>query len=129
MELIRQLLLKLESMETRRGGIYHFPLSDDEPDEDLDLPGYTAHEIEYHARLLINAGIIDAGSGGVMEGFLFRGLTWEGHDFIDAIRDDAIWEKTKKGATEVGGLTFELLKDLAKGFIKKQIADKTGISI
>ncbi len=129
MDLIRELLLRLESMETTRGAMYHFALPDDEADPDLGLVDFTAQEIEYHARLLIQAGLIDPGNGGAFSGFTFRSLTWEGHDFLDAIRDDFIWAKTKSGAREVGGLTFELLKALARGFIKKQIQDKTGISL
>lgn len=27
---------------------------------------------------------------------IVRGLTWQGHDLIDSIRDPKIWEKTKK---------------------------------
>lgn len=56
-------------------------------------------------------------------------LTWKGHDFIDSIRDPKVWEKTKKGAAAAGGFTVDLLRDLAKGLIKKQIEEYTGIQI
>jgi hypothetical protein len=35
--------------------------------------------------------------------------------------NDETWAKTKKAAAEAGGFTVDLLKDLPKGFIKKQI--------
>jgi len=38
-------------------------------------------------------------------------------------------DKTKKGAAAAGGFTFDLLKDLAKGFIKTKIEEHTGIKI
>ena len=64
------------------------------------------------------------------QGMVFFGkLTWAGHDFLDAVRDPAIWAKTKAGATAAGGFTFDLLKGLAKGFMKKQIEELMGVQI
>jgi hypothetical protein len=40
-----------------------------------------------------------------------------------------VWTKTKKGAVAAGGFTVDLLKDLAKGFIKKQIEERTGVKL
>ena len=41
-------------------------------------------------------------------------LTWQGHEFLDAIRNDTIWNKTKNVVAERGGaIPFELIKELA----------------
>lgn len=125
MDLIRELLLKLEALDTQPGSIWHFSGDDAE----VSVPGYTADAIEYHAQLITKAGLIDAGGRGSMQGFMFRSLTWEGHDFLDSIRDPEIWAKTKTGAAAAGGFTVDLLKDLAKGFVKKQIEDLTGVKL
>jgi Hypothetical protein (DUF2513) len=61
--------------------------------------------------------------------YVINGLTWAGHDFLDSIRDPKIWEKTKKGAEAAGGFTVDLLKDLAKGLVKKQIEEYTGVKL
>jgi hypothetical protein len=45
------------------------------------------------------------------------------------IRDPEIWRKTKEGVGAAKGFTFDLLKDLAKGFVKKQIEDYTGVKL
>ena len=58
-----------------------------------------------------------------------RRLTSSGHDFLDSIRDPEIWKKTKDGAKAAGCFTFELLGDLAKGFIKTQIKKRTGMDL
>jgi Hypothetical protein (DUF2513) len=58
-----------------------------------------------------------------------RDLSMKGHDFLDSIRDPDVWNKTKKGAETAGVFTLELLRDLAKGFAKKQIEEKTGIKL
>ena len=57
------------------------------------------------------------------------GLTWRGHEFLDSIRDPEIWRETKDGAKKIGGLSIELIGELAKGLLKKKIEDCTGIKI
>jgi hypothetical protein len=57
------------------------------------------------------------------------GLSWQAHDFVDAVRDEQIWQRTKEGALNAGGWTLELLTDLAKGFLKQKIEKMTGIEV
>ena len=78
--------------------------------------------------LLSEAGFIDCTryAGG---DFGYKGLTWAGHDFLDSVRDPEVWSKTKKGAMAAGGFTVDLLKDLAKGLVRKQIEDRTGVTL
>jgi hypothetical protein len=64
-----------------------------------------------------------------MDGITFSRLSWYGHDFLDSIRDPKIWERTKRGAEAAGGFTVDLLKDLATGFIRKQIEERTGVKL
>ena len=80
------------------------------------------------AHEVVNS-LIDQGGKGPLNGFQFRQLTWSGHDFVDAVRDDEIWGKTRQGAKAAGGFSVDLLKDLAKGFIRKKIAEHTGVEI
>ena len=56
-------------------------------------------------------------------------LTNSGYDYLDSIRDPKVWRKVKSSAAGAGGFTLELLGDLAKGFIKKQIEDRTGVKL
>lgn len=124
MDLLRLLLLKLEALDEDGQNIYLFDNS-----EEFEIDGFTWEQIVYHFDLAVEARMVDQGGRGAMEGFMFRRLTWSGHDFVDAVRDDDIWKKTRQGATAAGGFSVELLKDLAKGFIRKKISDHTGIEI
>ncbi|MNR03276.1 hypothetical protein D3C85_1191620 [compost metagenome] len=124
MDLLRLLLLKLEGLDEDGLKIYFFDSS-----EEFEIDGFTWEQIVYHFDLAVEARMIDQGGRGAMEGIMFRRLTWSGHDFVDAVRDDEIWKKTRQGATAAGGFSVELLKDLAKGFIRKKISDHTGIEI
>ena len=125
MDLIRELLLKLEALELRPGTWAH--ITGDDPEIAID--GFSGDQIEYHLRLLKAAGLLDSSGSQPMVGVGFKGLSWEGHDFLDSIRSPAVWRQTKNGVEAAGGFTVDLLKDLAKGFIKKQIEDYTGVKI
>lgn len=125
MDLIRELLLKLEALPMRPGEV----MSISPEAEEIVVRGYDAGQIDYHLTMIRKAGFIDEGGEHPMVGIGFRSLSWEGHDFLDSVRDPEIWAKTKKAAGRAGGFTVDLLKDLAKGFIKKQIEKKTGIKL
>lgn len=57
-------------------------------------------------------------------------LTNYGHDFLDAMRDEGIWSRTKDAVAQSGGnATLEIVKTIATGFLKKQIRDRTGIDV
>lgn len=124
MDLIRELLLKLEAIPLKAGS--NTVLSP--PDEKVDVPGYDTDQIAYHLDLIKEANLISSAGGHPAYGIVFRGLSWAGHDLLDSIRDPEVWAKTKKGAA-AGGFTVELLRDLAKGFVKKQIEEYTGVQL
>ena len=70
-------------------------------------------------QLLIEAGLVKGQVVGTIgpevKDFFGQRLTWEGHEFLDAIRSDTVWNKTKKIFTEQGvSMTFELVKTVAK---------------
>lgn len=123
MDLLRLLLLQLEGIDQDGKSIYHFH------SDDITIDGYTWDQVSYHYDLAVEADLIDQGGSGVMQGILFKRLTWSGHDFVDAVRDDDIWKRTRQGATAAGGFSLDLLKDLAKGFIRKKISEHTGVEI
>jgi hypothetical protein len=72
----------------------------------------------HHLELLIDAGLLSGkitrshGSRGDVIGI--AGLTWEGHEWIETVRSDRVWEETKNTLMENdGALTFELAKAVA----------------
>ena len=69
----------------------------------------------FHVKLLCDAGYLshETDTG-------YR-LTSDGYDFIVAIQDKGIWEKTKKAVAETGGnATLEMIKSLAAGLLKNK---------
>jgi hypothetical protein len=123
MDLIRELLLKLEALPLGQGEIVYIT-----PDAaEIAVRGYDVAQIDYHLSQIRQSGFVDGPRPGT--GIGFRCLTPAGHDFLDSVRDPETWTKTKKGAAAAGGFTLELLGDLAKGFIKKQIEEHTGVKL
>jgi hypothetical protein len=75
MDLIRELMLKLEALTMRPGGIAH--LTPDAPE--VQVAGYDVDQIGYHLSLIKEAGFIDTGGVRPMTGIGFRNLSWAGH--------------------------------------------------
>lgn len=122
MDLIRELLLRIEAVPA--GAIAAWEMSGPE----LRVDGKALNEVRGHMDMLIDAGFVDQAAG-YDYGYVVRGLTWQGHDFLDSVRDPEIWERTKKAAAGAGGFTVELLRDLAIGFLKTKIKEHTGIEL
>jgi len=102
MELVRKLLLLTEGLESFEGN-WSPPA----------IEGYSGESIAFHVCLLHEAGLVIAEDGGELDVRVFypQRLTWAGCEFLDAARDNTIWNQTKK---QIGSLItsapFELLK-------------------
>ena len=108
----RKILLELEAKEDWR--VLHARTL---------APSAEENRFDYHLQLLCDAGFMAKISESA-----FR-MTNQGHDYLDAIRDDAVWAKTKSGAAAVGGMTLGMLKDLAVAYLKQETAAKLGIEL
>ena len=108
MELIRLLLLRVEG------------------ESDTDLSKYDNATLWYHRNLLIEAnyavGAKAQASNNVIVVHELSRLTWEGHEFLDAIRDQRVWDSLKKKFDGFRtSFTFPLLKDVAVSIIRQSI--------
>ena len=122
---IRDLLLEMES----RQGSVTFEI-DVRPVCQLDgrLAQYDHETLRHNLMLMLEKGYFN---GTQDSGFTFtvNRLTVAGSEFLETVRDPKIWEKAKKGAEDAGGFTVDVLKDLAKGLLKKQIEKHTGVEL
>lgn len=115
MDLIRDLLLHVEALPA--GVISHEVTWDDEK--------YNEPQVLGHLKLLIDSDYIDGQihldhGGGCL--ILLRGLTMEGHDFLDVIRDDSIWLETKEKIAGVGGsVAMNVVKATATAILVKML--------
>jgi len=118
MDIIRLLLLQLESGEKPKA-----------------LEKYSLDEINYNSLLIIEAKLAEGGIfspeslrelgatvrknlRGQRVVLLFR-MTWAGHDFLDAARDETLWKKAKTTVMKpAASFTFEIIKEFLKNEIR-----------
>lgn len=88
-----------------------------------EIAGFDTEQVAYHAMLLMDAGLIDGEDASTNSAnVLVRRLTFEGHDFLDAVRDPSIWRKTRDRLTKAGGgFVLSVVKDVAVSLIREQL--------
>lgn len=94
MELIRKILFAIEEQFVDVA-IYN-----------LQIEGYDNKSVAYHCDLLFQAGLIKDYKAQYADDELYyfavSSLTWEGHDYLDKIRSETVWNKTKSLISEKG---------------------------
>jgi hypothetical protein len=107
MNLVREILIWTENNEHGRVG------------KNPEIEGYSEEEIGYHVYIMDQAGLLKAvdmtslndpsPSATLIE------LTWHGHEFLDAAKDDTIWAKAKNTLFKTTtSITFDLLLEWLK---------------
>ena len=111
-------------MELIRGLLFEF-----EGETKPDLSKWTEEQKLYHAALLIEAGllrgeVIHDSQGKIATAIIYR-LTWEGHEFLDAARDETVWKKVRDKLETVGtNVALPLLVSLLTDFTKQKLGIK-----
>ena len=110
---LRELLFELESCES----VIMYVMGDRQSDSDDAENDKKSH----HITLLKEGDYLDKYN---------YSMTLKAHEFIEVIRDQEIWEKTKNAISETGGnATLEMVNKLAEGFLKKKISQHSGIEL
>lgn len=115
MDLIRKILLDLEQRKEKDFVGYY------------NLEGYSRDEVEYHLELMMEKGLLTGNFVYADGSMLFSALkiSWEGHDFLDSIKNDTVWNKVKESlknkGLELGQVSFDILKEYAKLKIKETL--------
>jgi hypothetical protein len=108
-ELVRQILFRIEELGDTKSYL-----------NDHDLPPYDADNVGYHMRMLDEAGLIDAKCSEHTSGMNCeaRRLTWDGHEFLDQVRENTVWNRTKAAVREKGlALSFDVIRMTAGAII------------
>ena len=93
--------------------LIRFILFDVEGETEVDLSAYSNEQIIYHKVLLVESGLIHGTVPADETNVYPRRLSWEGHDFLDAARNETVWKKTMVKVKELGGgVTLEIVKAL-----------------
>jgi hypothetical protein len=116
MDLARQILLEIEKFPKASGPV------------PLDMPGRDPEEVAYHVKMMSQAGLVEALDLSTLGDFEWQpiSLTWEGHQFLSAARDETTWSRAKSAVKDTtGGLAFELLK----GWLRHEAKERLGLAL
>jgi hypothetical protein len=111
MELIRMVMLAAEKTK--------------EPNELIDpkFDGHNETEISYHVALLDDAGLLHGQDRSAIGVFRWSAgaLTWAGHEFVEAIKDESAWKEALAITAKAGGGTvFEILQKALRQVLEKR---------
>jgi hypothetical protein len=93
--------------------------------DDLSFDGHTDAEVAYHICILAEGGYVTAMDLSSMDGDDWRAqrLTYEGHEFLDTIRDGEVWKLTKDTAKKAGVGSLKLLFEVGKSYAKQKLVE------
>lgn len=112
-DLIRKILLKLEEKADSTSWL-----------ESSEIKSYDKQTVVYHYKLLKNAGLIEAIDLSTVEerDYAALSLTWQGHEFLDKIRNDSVWNKVKSTVQSKSlDLSFDIIKQVATATISAML--------
>lgn len=114
---VREILIEIEKLE------YNHYLTLNDFVNNISFSSYSPKEILYSVEKLDEAGFINVrilkDLSGYSNFFIFS-LTWEGHEFLDNIRNKDVWQDVKSSIEKVGSVSLDIVAELAKSFLLKK---------
>lgn len=108
MELIRKILFTIEDKYVDVGLTHN----------EIQIDGYDMKTVGYHCAILHDAGLISNYNSQYASNELYffsvGRLTWDGHELLDKIKSDTVWNKTKDTITKKGiPFVLDAVKEIA----------------
>ncbi|MGD1096687.1 MAG: DUF2513 domain-containing protein [Bryobacteraceae bacterium] len=91
---------------------------------ELTIAEYSTEQIGYHVTLLIEEGFL-TGNPVVPS---VTGLKWAGHEFLDSIKTQSIYEATKQRLAGLPSVTFKVFAAVAQAIGEAEIKRHLGLS-
>ena len=116
---VRELLLTLEENLVMDDSLSYPSLNLKQVCE--KMPDFSRADIAYASTKLWEAKYIEAkpvGTDSKIMTIVYSSITYEGHQYLDSIRDSKLWNTVK---TKAKAMTFELVKKLAEIYDVNQV--------
>lgn len=121
---VRDVLLSCEELLKMDEDGYMNSLSHEELEQ--VLPNYKTEDIIYTVVKLKEAGFLDVkvtrASGNILVDVRVYDITFNGHEFLNDIRDDDNWKKVKDISKSVGAFSINMIAQIAIGVIQTNIS-------
>ncbi|BAK45582.1 DUF2513 domain-containing protein [Eggerthella sp. YY7918] len=121
MNLVRTLLIEIEGADSQI--IF----------TDASIDGYTLNDIAFHIELMDSHGLLFGAntqytSSGRAVNATVEGLSWDGFDYLDAIRSPKVWSKASNAIRDtVGETSLGVIKDVCSTLAASLIKANLGI--
>lgn len=92
---------------------------------------YELDELIYTAQKLKEAGFINGSSSinyDQFTDFIVESITWDGHKFLDTVRDNKVWSDTKKITSKFSSVSLSLVETVASTVISQIISKHLHLS-
>jgi hypothetical protein len=112
MDLARRVLLKIEAQQT---AYVTLP---------LNIANHSAGEVAYHVVLLAEAGLVELKPSRRRSTDRTRQivrLTWAGHEFLEAAREERRWRRGLEIMEAIGGVNVQVLNFVMQDLILEQV--------
>jgi len=114
LDLVRQLMLQIEALPAAPPVQYRM--------SEIEDPVLLAH-----LEMLIEAGLVNGrisrSQGARGDVISVSGLSWQGHEWIDMVRSQSLWNEVKSAVLDAGGvLTFDLTRAMAAKIFRARLA-------
>lgn len=95
------------------------------------IDGYSKEQIGYHVYLMMQAGLVKGADLSALEDASpfaeLTSMTWAGHEFLEASRDEGLWCRAKKAAGSGGGMVLDVLKSVLIGMATEAAKKAAGL--
>lgn len=95
--------------------------------------GCTDEQAVFHVELMASHGLVDARvrrvtSGAAAAVVSVSGLTWDGFDYLDAIRSADVWTRAKGAIAEaVGDAPLAVIKSVCTALAERLVMERLGL--
>lgn len=121
LDLVRSILIYVENA------------ADEVDADDMATERWPIEMVAYHVRLMAHHGLVDVSrdvrdmNGGTIE-LTVAGITWDGQDYLDSIREPKVWGRVKKTlAGTVGSTTLDVVRQTASMVALAMVRESLGI--
>lgn len=124
MDIIRAIMLQIE----QDLGLHYVDYNSDFGGKDLTVEGASDEQVYGHLLMLLDSPFLE-GERFMSGEVRISKITWEGHEFLDSIRDQRVWNKIKAGAEKMGGVGLGFVWQMGKAIITAEIKTRLGLDV
>ena len=113
--------------------IYVENAADEVDADEMATERWPIETVAYHVRLMAHHGLVDVSrdardmNGNTIE-LTVAGITWDGQDYLDSIREAKVWGRVKKAlAGTVGSTTLDVVRQTASMVALAMVREGLGI--